>query len=308
MFDKRSDIIRFLAVVEAGAINLAADRLAMTQPALTRVISRLEHQFAGKLFERLPKGMRLTELGKAADTLARRVLCELTAAEEQFGAVLAGRTGIFRITAGPVWIWTILPKVIAEFHRAFPGIEIRVDPATRAEGLLRLANGTIDLHCGGIDNGERVPNFVRRERFFDVTAGIVAHPNHPLHTRSITLEDLARYPWIDYDPYMPLVGSSSQTSLSHLLEKVHERSSARVRTIVRTSSASLLLLASAPYLSWLSLTLIDRMREGLVRPLPMEFGRFQYRTGFAVLRSSEDLPAFRRFVAILRHTMLNWRG
>ena len=60
---------------------MAADRLEMTQPALTRVIARLEREFDGRLFERLPKGVRLTSLGATAAEVGRRILSEIEAAE-----------------------------------------------------------------------------------------------------------------------------------------------------------------------------------------------------------------------------------
>ena len=187
MFDKRSDIIRFLTVADTGGIGLAADRLEMTQPALTRVIARLEREFDGKLFERLPKGVRLTSLGTTAAEVAKRILTEIEAAEEQLDATHSGRAGIFRITAGPVWSSAVLPEVIARFHESFPRIELKVETTTRAEGLRRLARGDTDLHCGGIDGGERIPDFLRREHCVDLTAGIVAHGDHPLLARSIFL-------------------------------------------------------------------------------------------------------------------------
>ena len=63
MFRRRSEIEKFLAVAEAGKIVTAADRLAMTQPALTRAIARLESRFGALLFERLATGVRPTALG-----------------------------------------------------------------------------------------------------------------------------------------------------------------------------------------------------------------------------------------------------
>ena len=63
MFEKRSDLVRLLAVAESGRIGAAAGRLGMTQPALTRIIARLECRFGGRLFERLSTGVRLTSLG-----------------------------------------------------------------------------------------------------------------------------------------------------------------------------------------------------------------------------------------------------
>ena len=308
MFDKRSDIIRFLTVADTGGIGLAADRLEMTQPALTRVIARLEREFDGRLFERLPKGVRLTSLGTTAAEVGQRILTEIQAAEEQLDATHSGRTGIFRITAGPVWSSAVLPEVIARFHESFPRIELKVETTTRADGLRRLAGGDSDLHCGGIDSGERLPDFLRREHCVDLTAGIVAHGNHPLLTRSITFDDLARCPWIDFDPPISSRLDPTRTSLSGLFERLHERTSSRVRTIIRASSASLFLLASGPYLSWLSLPFLDRIDGLILRPLPVSFGRTNYRSGFVVRRSAEDLPPFRSFEAILRRVLYDSRG
>ena len=65
-------------------------------------------------------------------------------------------------------------------------------------------------------------------------------------------------------------------------------------------------MAGGPYLAWLSLTFIERLPGGFLRPLPLEFGRYRYRyrSGFVARRSTEDLPPFRRFEAILRDTSL----
>ena len=63
MFEKRTDLIRFLAVNEAGRIAATAERLAITQPTLTRDIARLERCVGGRLFERLPGSVRLTARG-----------------------------------------------------------------------------------------------------------------------------------------------------------------------------------------------------------------------------------------------------
>ena len=305
MFDKRSDIIRFLTVADSGGIGMAADRLEMTQPALTRVIARLEREFDGRLFERLPKGVRLTSLGITAAEVGRRILTEIEAAEEQLDARHSGRTGVIRITAGPVWGSAVLPEVIARFHESFPRIGLMVETTSRPEGLRRLVRGDSDLHCGGIDDGERLPDHLRRDRCVDLTAGIVAHRDHPLLSRNVTVDDLAQWPWIDF--YAPIMSPLDpvKCSLESIFEQLHERTSGRVRTIVRTSSASLFLMANGPYLSWLSLPFLDRLNGLSLRPIPVSFGRLHYRSGFVVRRSAEDLPPFRSFEAILRRAILD---
>ncbi len=116
MFEKRNDLIKFLAVAETGAILSAADKLGITQPALSRVVARLERQFGGRLFDRMSTGVRLTPLGAVVADLARHILYEIEAAEEKITATLAGRTGSLRVTAGPMWMRAVLPDAIAKFH------------------------------------------------------------------------------------------------------------------------------------------------------------------------------------------------
>lgn len=104
MFDRHSDLVRLLAVADAQRIVTAADRLAMTQPALSRVIAQLERKFGGRLFERLPSGVRPTRLGAVVIEGVRRILRETGEAEAAVAAEFAGRTGYYRVTAAPLWL------------------------------------------------------------------------------------------------------------------------------------------------------------------------------------------------------------
>ena len=162
VFETRSDVVRFLAVVRAGSIRRAAELRCVTQPPLTRIIARLEHRFGGRLFDRLPHGVRLTALGVAVADQARRILREFDATKELTDTARSGRTGIFRVTADPVWSEAVLAPTFPRFQIDFPGIELRLETASRAVGLRRLEDGESDLHCGGIDEGERLPDFLRR--------------------------------------------------------------------------------------------------------------------------------------------------
>ena len=299
MFEKRSDLVRFLAVVEAGRIATAADRLAITQPALTRIVARLERQFGGRLFERLPHGVRLTALGATVNGLARRILREMEAAEEVLTAARSGRTGSFRVTASPIWGETILPEALARFHRDCPGIEIKLRSANRAEGLRLLADGENDLHCGGTDAGEILAGSLRRDRFLEVTAGIAAWRGHPLLSRTIDSEDLVRCPWIDF---------CREPLLAGLLDGLYEATGIRAKIVVQAGSASLSVMNGGPYLALLPLSFLERLPGQFLRPLPVETGLVRYRSGCIVRRSAEELPPFRRLVQIVRETALERSG
>ena len=308
MFGKRDDLAKFLIVAETGKISTAADRLGITQPALSRIVVRLERQFRGRLFERLPTGVRLTALGATAIELARHVLREIEAAEDKIDAALSGRSGCFRVTAGPTWMQAVLPLAVPRFHEAYPGIELKLRTADFPQGLRLLADGKNDLHCGGVDTGEPLPCFLRRERLPDATFGIVAHAGHPLLAGTAAPDDLADYPWIDFGaPPGPGI-RDGRPSLSAVLDDLHERTSRRVRTLVRAGPAGFFLMAAGPYLSWESLAFLGATPGTGLRPLPLEFGRYRCRTGLVARRSAEDLPPFNLLKSIVREVALGQSG
>ncbi len=300
MFEKRRDLVKFLTVTETGAILSAADRLGITQPALSRVVARLERQFGGRLFERMPTGVRLTPLGSVVADLARHILFEIESAEERVNATLAGRTGSLRITAGPMWMQAILPDAIARFRESFPGTELVLHTTPWAEGVRLLANGDSDIHCGGIDTDEPLPQFLRRERLLDMTWGIVAHRDHPLHAGTVSDDALAEYPWIDFDAPLRPPNGRGGPSLATLLDQLYDRTGRRVKPVIRSGSAGLFLMGTGPYLSWLSLPFLERMPGLSLKPLPVAFGAHSYRVGIVSRRSSEDLSPFGRFREIVR--------
>ena len=300
MFERRSDLVRLLAVADAERIVAAANRLAMTQPALSRVVARLEREFGARLFERIPTGVRSTGLGALVVERARRILREIEEGEDMVAAALAGRTGRFRVTAGPLWMQAVVAPAVQACHAAFPEIELRLRTASWRDGVRRLADGRSDLHCGGIDTGEVLPAHLRRERFLGVTGGIVAASGHPLHAGEPELHDLASSPWIDFDGPADTAGPS----LAAILDELRELTGKPVRAVVRAGSAGLTLLAAGPWLAWLPLDLLDRLPGSLLHALPLAFGRRRYRTGFVARRSAEDLEPFRMLEAAVRDAAL----
>ena len=307
MFEKRNDVIRFLAVVETGKILEAANGLAITQPALTRVIARMEKQFGGRLFERLPRGVRPTQLGHVAASLSRHILSEIEVAEEKINWTVSGRTGDLRLTAGPMWMQAVMPAAISKFRKTFPGIELKLRTTSFAEGMRQLTAGESDLHCGGLESNEALPNYIARDRFIDMTAGIVAHKDHPLQTRTPALSDLADYPWIDYDPAQ---GNppKDHPSLVRVMDGLYERTGKRITTLIRAGSAGLFLMATGPYLAWLPLTFLERLPGSFLKALPMEFARVRYRAGIVYRRSASDLAPVRRFREVVKAVALERRA
>ncbi len=309
MFERRSELQRLVAVAEAGKIVDAAHRLGMTQPALTRAIAALETRFGAPLFERLPTGVRPTALGVVAAEQARRLLRAHEEVEDRIGGVVAGRHGCIRATAEVPWMETVLPEAVGRFRERFPAIELRLRGAGRAEGLRLLEAGDSELHCGGIDDGECLPDQLRHEPLPPVTLGIVARPDHPLlaagaaGAAGAAAAALADWPWVDCaTDTEPKAGASS---LDGLLDELHARTGRRPASAVRAGMAGLALLASGPYLARLPLELIGRLPGRALSPLPLEFGRRRRGAGLALRRSAESLAPVRLLRDLLREAA--WR-
>ena len=299
MFEKRSDLIKFLTVAETGKILAAADRLAITQPALSRVIAKLEDQFGGRLFERIPTGVRLTELGTMAAGRPRNS-AEIEIAEGKSTTPFPAARAVCGY-GGATWMCAFLPER-SEIPRSVSGIELKLRTASPSEGIRRLTDGESDLHCGGVDVHHPFPPFLGCRGFLKVTSGIVAHRNHPLHGGAVALQDLADYPWIDYDGPAPQLsgGGIDRPSVARAMDDLYRRTSKRVKTIVRAGAVGLFMLGSGPYLSWLPLQFLESIREPELKPLRVELGQYSYRTGIVWRRSAEGLAPFQHLREIVK--------
>ena len=142
MFERRSELEKLVAVAEAGKIVAAAERLALTQPALTRAIARLEGRFGAAPFERLATGVRPTALGATVTEQARRLLRAFEEVEDRIGGAIAGRSGRIRATADALWMQAVMPEAVGRFRERFPEVELRLRGAGQAEGLRLLTSAT----------------------------------------------------------------------------------------------------------------------------------------------------------------------
>ena len=306
MFERRSELEKLVAVAEAGKIVAAADRLAMTQPALTRAIARLESRFGAPLFERLATGVRPTALGATVAEQARRLLRAFEDAEDRIGGALAGRSGRIRATADGLWMQAVMPEAVGRFRERFPQVELRLRGAGRAEGLGLLDAGDSDLHCGAMDDRKRLPDHLRCEPLPAMTLAIVADRSHPLQAGGATAAALSDWPWIDC--IADLGPEADSPSLNDLLDRLHAHTGRRVASIVRAGAAGLALMASGPYLAWLPMEMLVRLPGRPLSPLPLEFGRRRCPTGLVLRRSSESLAPVRGLRDLIRETAHRGRG
>src|SRR4029077_12262085 len=114
----------FVAVAEEGSFTKAAERLLVAQPSLSQGIKKLEREVGQPLFDRLPRGVALTEAGQRLLEHARLVLREIGDARERIREIGAQVTGSLAIGAIPTIAPFLLPSVVQDFRRRWPEVNL----------------------------------------------------------------------------------------------------------------------------------------------------------------------------------------
>src|SRR5919202_3495273 len=130
--------LRVLREVAArGSFSAAAESLSFTQSAVSQQIAALERESGAKLIERNPRGLRLTDAGRALVEHADAILARLDDAEEELAAIAGLRGGRLRIATFQSAGATLVPRALGEFHRRHPDVELTVTLEERdAHGVL----------------------------------------------------------------------------------------------------------------------------------------------------------------------------
>jgi DNA-binding transcriptional LysR family regulator len=135
----------FHAVAETGSVSLGAERLMVSQPAVSKQIKGLERQLDVRLFDRHPKGVRLTDAGRLLQGYARRIFALTQEARAALDDLSSLRSGSLAIGAGPTVGIYLLPRVMVHFRQRFPGIRLRIETAGPEVLREQLSDGLLDL-------------------------------------------------------------------------------------------------------------------------------------------------------------------
>ncbi len=187
--------LRQLRVFESAARHLsltrAAEELHLTPPAVSIQVRQLEGHAGAELFERVGRGLRLTQAGAEVLAHARGILAHIRSAEEAIGGLESVERGLLDaavINAGDYFF----PWLVAAFRRRHPGVRARITVCNRDEVLERLAAHEVDL--GVMSHPPTEPGFAATA-FAPHPHVIVAAPGHRLASRrAIALETVAREP------------------------------------------------------------------------------------------------------------------
>jgi len=137
----------FIAIAEREHFSRASEHLRIAQPALSRQMKLLEAELGVELFERLPRGIRLTPAGKFFLEHSRSILGQISNAVSLTQAMAAGRAGRLRLGVIEMGAWQgLVPDSIRRFRKEFPAVELELS-------VLSSPGQTEALKAGRLDAG-----------------------------------------------------------------------------------------------------------------------------------------------------------
>jgi DNA-binding transcriptional LysR family regulator len=135
----------FVAVGEDQHYGRAAGRLGIAQPALSRQIQDLEKELGFTLFDRLPRGVKLSAAGKLFLSDAQRILQEVEGARLRAARVATGRTGTLRLGFVESLSWHgVVPDSFRRFRRQQPDAELELHPMLSNQQVEAVRSGKLD--------------------------------------------------------------------------------------------------------------------------------------------------------------------
>ena len=187
------DVMRsFVTGIELGSFAKAADRLSRSTSAVSAQLKKLEEQAGTPLFERMPRGMILTEAGELLVQHARRALMDGDAILDEISEMHALKRGNVRIGCTEGFTRCFLPSVMATHYREHPHTRFAMRSGSPAQVEHWVASGEVDV---GLAFSTSTSTALSVEYSVKAPVCALLPPTHPLAGKpSITLDDILEYP------------------------------------------------------------------------------------------------------------------
>jgi DNA-binding transcriptional LysR family regulator len=184
----------FVAVAEKQHVTRAASELNLTQSATSAAIAALEARYGVKLFDRIGRGVVLTQTGHDFLIEARAVLARARAAAQLLTDLAGLKRGSLTIAASQTVANYWLPGRLQAFHAAYPGIDLKITIANTEQVARAVHEGSVDL---GFVEGEVDDPLLAISKTDGDSLVVVVGTRHPWVGRTrITPKDLSMTAWV----------------------------------------------------------------------------------------------------------------
>jgi DNA-binding transcriptional LysR family regulator len=292
------DIDYFLAVAEEGQVRKGAQRLGISQPAVTKALQRLEKELGFALFERSVKGMTPTKVGEQFRQRTGGLRGALRDAVKEATDLHLGALGLLRVGVSPLYAHKLFVPAFVQLHRQRPAASVRALVHLNDELWRLLRQRELDMTLSSLPSV--VPDDFQTIELMQDDLCIVARLEHPLHRkRRQKLADLAHVQWM-----LPGPDVAARRHVEALLAQAGMAPPRIALEVSNTAGQLRKILHDTDLVSLMSESMLEgRGGEGLeVLHLPQ--ARIRRAVGITLLKATKLQPLASRFIELLTQSQL----
>lgn len=276
----------FVEIVEQGSMSAAAERLHLTQSAVSKRLQTLEQLLGNQLLDRIGRSVQLTDAGQRLLPIARRILADLDLARQAVQHSPSQVRGALNLATSHHLGLYRLPEVLSRFTRRYPAVDLNLEFMDSEEGCDAVESGRLEL---AVITLPRAPSSrLITQSVWDDPLALCAAPDHPLHQAgTLDIEQLARHPAILPD---------RRTFTHRLIADALARAGAEPQVRMSTNYLETIKMLVSIGLGWSALP--RTMLDAGVTALPLDMG-IRRTLGTAVHRGRTLSAPARAFLATL---------
>lgn len=286
------DLVYFARVAELGHLGRASEALHISQSALSKCIDRLEATYEAELFERVGRGIRLTDAGRLLCARALQVQGMLEQTHRQTASLGKGLAGTIRVGAAATTAQYFIPQACRLLQEQAPAVLLDLQIGMNDVLHDALRKGTLDIVIGPL--GTRDDDLVEQP-IADDEVVVAASASHPLAGGQVSMQAMSEYRWILSSPAVAtrqwLEAAFASQGLPALQVAIVTNSIAAVPNLI--AQTGLLSFISRQYLK------AGQHAHGLVE-LANASTTMSRRFGVVCRADGYQSPATRRFIEILQ--------
>lgn len=184
----------FVEVAARGSVTVAADALAISQPAVSAQIRKLEHELGMNLLTPVGRGITLTYEGQFLYEQARRIYDWEKEIETHLQEIKDGTKGKLRLASTHLPSHYLVPKWLAAYKQAHEQVEIEIRTGNSQQSIDRLLRCQADLAVITNESWDDLP--IRRFHLTDVLFWFIVPAHHPFAGQKISLAELVEEPFL----------------------------------------------------------------------------------------------------------------
>ncbi|AIZ32207.1 LysR family transcriptional regulator [Pseudomonas parafulva] len=253
-----ANLSAFIAIAETGSFSSAAERLHLTQPAVSKRIAGLEQLLGVRLFDRLGREVSLTEAGRALLPRAYQIVNVLDDTRRALTNLTGEVTGRLTLATSHHIGLHRLPPVLRAFTREYPGVALDIQFLDSEAAYDEVLHGRAEIAV--ITLAPEPHHLIRATPVWNDALDFVAAPEHPLARDShVRLADVARH---------PAVFPGGNTFTHHIVQRLFESQGLTPNIAMSTNYLETIKMMVSIGLAWsvLPRTMLDGQVASIALP------------------------------------------